>query len=560
MANTYIHTLPDSSETLDAAAYTILDSKNIFNEYITSKLSLSALSDFVNGEYILTEEHLATKRATSWVNSNSSNLKIESLNLFVTGTDIDFNTISVLDDRNATSYILIKNANTNNLVKTEIVFQNSLTSSNFKFGTLGQNYNSNNWTIGESKNDAYIYGEEKTLIIGTQGSDKDLILFTGGPFIGNERIVAKGDGSGRVGINITNPNATLTVNGNISSNGSIFSQHGNSTQWNNAYSYSFLNSSKNEQSTNLIQSISSNLVFRTGSLITGTLNTTQTLTGAFQIDDFITRRYVDAVVLQSNISGNFIPALYYTKAETDDILIQPYSVYSHVNLNSAIDLESRTFINTNSSIFLNLNTNINQTSGRWESVYSYVNQASAQEEDQTEVTNFIISNSSNLLQVNSFVNNNSSSLNDLYTFTSNNSSLELEVRTYVNSNSSQINQNNNLVSNNSPLWSESYTVNQTYSTANINTTTIVNTNSANWTNSYTTYAGNSGTYTTYQYVNNGFLPLSGGKVTGNLFAGSLGIGNSVSIGGTLGTLSRRIEIFDINGSSIGFIPVYGSIT
>ena len=560
MANTYIHTLPDSSEILDAAAYTILDSKNIYNEYITSKLSLSALSDFVNDEYILTDEHLSTKRATSWVNSNSSNLKIDSLNLFVTGIDTDFNTINISDNRNATSHILIKNTNINNLAKTEIVFQNSLTSSNLKIGILGQNYNQNLWTIGEGKNDGYLYGEEKTLIIGTNGNDKDLILFTGGPFVGNERIVAKGDGSGRVGINITNPNATLTVNGNISANGSIFSQYGNSIQWNNAYSYSFLNSSKNEQAANTIQSVSSNLVFRTGSLITGTLNTTQTLTGAFQVDDFITRRYVDAVLLQSTISGNFIPSLYYTKAEIDDTLIRPFSVYSYVNANSALDLQSRTFVNTNSSMFLNLNTTINQTSGKWESVYSYVNQSSAQEEDQTEVTNFIISNSSNLLQVNSFVNNNSASLNDLYSFTSTNSSLNLEVRTYVNSNSSQINQNNTLISNNSPLWSQSYTVAQTYSAANINTTTVVNSNSANWTNSYTSYAGNSGTYTTYQYVNNGFLPLSGGNVSGRLFAGSLGIGNTVTVAGTLGTLSRKIEIFDINGSSLGFIPVYGSIT
>jgi hypothetical protein len=38
MANTYIHTLPDSLESLDPASYTILDTKNIYDEYTTSKL------------------------------------------------------------------------------------------------------------------------------------------------------------------------------------------------------------------------------------------------------------------------------------------------------------------------------------------------------------------------------------------------------------------------------------------------------------------------------------------------------------------------------------------
>lgn len=560
MANTYIHTLPDSSEILDAAAYTLLDSKNIYNEYITSKLSLSALSDFVNNEYILTNEHLSTKRATSWVNSNSSNLNINSLFINNSSLTQNINPLHIFDNRQGLSNFLFENVGQQNLSKTEIVLKNSLSASTFKIGTLGSNYNDTNWTIGEGKNDAYILTENKNLLIGSQGFEKDLILFSGGPFSGNERIIAKGDGSGRVGINTLNPNTTLSVNGILSTNNIIYSENNNSLNWNQAYSYVLNNSSKNIASTSLVQSISSDLVFRTGATMIGTLFTTQTLTAAFSIDEFVSRRYVDAVLLESTVSGNFIPSLYYTKTQIDDTLIRPFSVYSYVNSNSALDRESKTFVNTNSSIFLNLNTNINQTSGKWESVYSYVNQSSAQEEDQTEVTNFIISNSSNLLQVNSFVNNNSASLNDLYSFTSSNSSLNLEVRTYVNSNSSQINQNNTLISNNSLLWSQAYTVAQTYSSANINTTTVVNSNSANWTNSYTSYAGNSGTYTTYQYVNNGFLPLSGGNVSGRLFAGSLGIGNTVSVAGTLGTLSRKIEIFDINGSSLGFIPVYGSIT
>ena len=560
MANTYIHTLPDSSEILDAAAYTILDSKNIYNEYITSKLSLSALSDFVNNEYILTDEHLSTKKATSWVNSNSSNMNLQSLNINPSGLLVENILLLIEDNRNLNSKVLIKNNNENTNALTEISFQNSLTGENFRIGSLGINYNNISFNINNGKNNNYILSENKHLLIGSTGFNKDICFFTGSPVENNETIYIKGDGSGNVGIKTKTPNVSLTINGNVSTNRLFFDETNNSSQWNNSYNYFVSNSAKNNSSTSLLETISSIIVLKTGATLLGSLYTTQTLTGAFASDELVSRRYVDAVALESTISGNFVPFLYYTKIQIDDALIRPYSVYSYVNANSALDLQSRTFVNTNSSMFLNLNTTINQTSGKWESVYSYVNQSSAQEEDQTEVTNFIISNSSNLLQVNSFVFSNSASLNDLYSFTSTNSSLNLEVRTYVNSNSSQINQNNTLISNNSPLWSQSYTVAQTYSAANINTTTVVNSNSANWTNSYTSYAGNSGTYTTYQYVNNGFLPLSGGNVSGRLFAGSLGIGNTVSVAGTLGTLSRKIEIFDINGSSLGFIPVYGSIT
>lgn len=560
MANTYIHTLPDSLQILDPAGYTIFDSKNQFDEYVTSRLSLSSLSDFVNGEYILTDEHLATKRATSWVNSNSSILNVNTLVINNSSAIDNINPLHIIDNRQGTSNILFENIGEQNLSKNEIVLRNSLSSNTFKIGTLGSNYNDNSWTIGERKNDAYILSENKNLLIGSQGFNRDLILFSGGPFTGNERIVIKGDGSGRIGINELNPNTTFSVNGILSTNNIIFSQNTNSLNWNQAYSYVLNNSSKNVASTALVETISSNLVFRTGATMTGTLFTTQTLTAAFGLDEFISRRYVDAVLLQATVSGNFVPALYYTKTEIESSLENPRSVYSFVNANSSLDLASRTFINSNSSTFLNLNTNVNQNSGKWESVYALVNQTSAAEEDQTEVTNFVILNSSRALEVQTYVNNTSGNINDLYSTSVVNSSLNLEARTFVVSNSAAINSNITLTNNNASLWSEGYTSAQTYSAQNINTNTLVNNNSANWNQSYTLYSNNSGTYATYQYVDNGFLPLSGGNVSGRLFAGSLGIGNTVSVAGTLGTLSRRVEIFDINGSSLGFIPVYGSIT
>jgi hypothetical protein len=49
---------------------------------------------------------------------------------------------------------------------------------------------------------------------------------------------------------------------------------------------------------------------------------------------------------------------------------------------------------------------------------------------------------------------------------------------------------------------------------------------------------------------------TGGKM---LTTGGLGVGNSV-VATTPGTVTRKIEVFDANGASLGFVPVYNAIT
>jgi Head domain of trimeric autotransporter adhesin len=50
------------------------------------------------------------------------------------------------------------------------------------------------------------------------------------------------------------------------------------------------------------------------------------------------------------------------------------------------------------------------------------------------------------------------------------------------------------------------------------------------------------------------------SVTGTRFsAQSLGVGNSVAAT-ALGTLSRKMEVFNAAGTSIGFVPIYTTIT
>ena len=62
-------------------------------------------------------------------------------------------------------------------------------------------------------------------------------------------------------------------------------------------------------------------LLKTGGVVTGAITTTQTNTAAFTLNEFISRRYVDAMALATTISGNFVPSLYYNKIETDAKLL-----------------------------------------------------------------------------------------------------------------------------------------------------------------------------------------------------------------------------------------------
>jgi hypothetical protein len=122
----------------------------------------------------------------------------------------------------------------------------------------------------------------------------------------------------------------------------------------------------------------------------------------------------------------------------------------------------------------------------------------------------------------------------------------LSATTYVENNSANIQGISNVVN--------------SFSSNSINVNTFVNSNSSNIQSVYTHYNSQSANFATRNYVNGGFLPLSGGDVIGELFATQYGVGNTVIVDGTLGTVVRKMQIFDINGASIGFIPIYNSIT
>lgn len=69
-----------------------------------------------------------------------------------------------------------------------------------------------------------------------------------------------------------------------------------------------------------INSLSDNYwLLKAGDQVTGALTTTKALTTQFtNSEEFVSKRYADALALQAQVSGNFVPALYFTKTESDD--------------------------------------------------------------------------------------------------------------------------------------------------------------------------------------------------------------------------------------------------
>ena len=113
---------------------------------------------------------------------------------------------------------------------------------------------------------------------------------------------------------------------NISSagwNSAYTSVNQNSGNWTGLTTYSTVNSLSNNWNTayslassayTSFNSLSSGTwVLKAGDQMTGALTTTRTNTASFGLDEFVTKRYADALATASQISGNFVPSLYYTK-------------------------------------------------------------------------------------------------------------------------------------------------------------------------------------------------------------------------------------------------------
>ncbi|NDA63047.1 MAG: hypothetical protein EBX50_13560, partial [Chitinophagia bacterium] len=82
-----------------------------------------------------------------------------------------------------------------------------------------------------------------------------------------------------------------------------------SNNWNTGYNLA------NSAYTSLSTLSSGYWLLKTGDQLTGALTTTRTVTANFTLDELVSKRYVDAMAAATQISGNFVPSLYYTKAD-----------------------------------------------------------------------------------------------------------------------------------------------------------------------------------------------------------------------------------------------------
>lgn len=589
-ARTYIHSLPDAPLILDPAAHTVLDSKNELGEYLTSKISLCSLADFTILSYTYTDFFKESEEANTWVNLNSSNMKMDMLYAGSSSLNVTTTPLCAYANSNYPVSILVNNYNPEQNASSEITFKNDTISNRLAVGIQSSNYFNPIWTIG-SPGDSYIYTRDSNLQIGTRDQN-DLLFYTGGGFVGSERLIIKGDGTGFVGINTKNPRTSLTVNGTISTNNIIIDDNNNSDFWFQGVQYVKTNSAIQLDLKNTFQSISSQLLLKTGGIISGPIITTKTNANAFLTNELVSKRYVDALALETSVSGNFIPSLYYSKTETDDFLVNPNQAYTYIEKSSSSDLQSKNFVFANSSSFVNINNLFYTLSSNWNSVYSNINQNSSNELNQNEASSFVFLNSASLINTRTRVNGNyldwnsvysytknaSSNLNSSYTYLNNISSNELQVRSFINNNSSSFIDLRTTTWQTSSRWLAGYTYTRDFSAKIQETNTHVqetssiidnfieqtNNSSYNWNSVYSNVNAYSSTYVSNAYLNSKFLPNSGGNITGNLkvsgvfYADTFGVGNFQSAN-TLGTLIGKIQLFNSNNTSIGFLPIYDNI-
>lgn len=590
-ARTYIHSLPDSPIVIKPDSYTLIDFKNELGEYLTNKISLCSIAEFVILAYTYTEFFDDSIETNSWVNSNSSVLSIGTINV---GSS-SYNTITVplcvYGNTNSPFSLVVNNSNASNNAHGEIKFENDTISNYLGVGIHSSNYSNPTWTIGQP-GDAVIYTRDANLQIGTRDGN-DITFYTNGAFIGNERFVIKGDGSGYVGINTKNPKTELTVQGSISTNNIIIDSNNNSSTWKDSTSYVQTRSASHIDSLNFIQSISSQLLLKSGGVINGPIITTKTSIPSFLTNELVSKRYVDSKVFETTVSGNFIPSLYYTQTEVDDFLVPPSSVYSYVNENSSYELEVRNLIQSNSSLILQTDIVVSTLSSNWDSVYSYINTSSSYEQDQTTAYLYVLSTSATLLDgynfsnttsarfidSNTILNGYSGTWEESYSYVFTKSAVETQVNNFVTSNSATILNVNTSTTQLSSRFYSAYTYTKEYSSINQETNTYVqntsgyldlaldnlDTNSIKWNSVYTTTSQSSATYANKTFSDSKYFTNSGGLITGkttisgHFYPDTFGVGNMQSAS-TLGTVIGKIEIFSSNKTSVGFIPVYDNIT
>jgi len=176
--------------------------------------------------------------AYTWVNGNSANAQHTTLTLTNTALTASINQplLSIYGAASASSFLQIQNTANTLSASTDVSIYNNL-GNYLDLGINSSSYNGNAYYGGSftitGSGDGYLYNTTNNLILGTTSTvanNSNVIIFAGGSLSGtavqggNE--VARFLSGGNVGIGTSTPNRQLTVVGDISATGNVYSVAG----------------------------------------------------------------------------------------------------------------------------------------------------------------------------------------------------------------------------------------------------------------------------------------------------------------------------------------------
>lgn len=132
------------------------------------------------------------------------------------GTTTSYNVISGKGSINNYLQLNIQNRSSGNSASSDVVASNNAATETTNFIDIGINssgYSNNTYPVLDGANNAYLYSTGNDFVIGNGTASKDLILFTGGLALTNERWHISG--AGLTGIGNTAPSEKLQVEGNV---------------------------------------------------------------------------------------------------------------------------------------------------------------------------------------------------------------------------------------------------------------------------------------------------------------------------------------------------------
>jgi hypothetical protein len=393
-----------------------------------------------------------------------------------------------------------------------------------------------------------------------------------------------------VGINTQFPNVEFTVNGEISSNKVIYDEVGNSTMWNSGFTsvskasanwdsvYSSVkNTSSNWDSTfTSVKNTSANW----DSVYTSVKNTSANWDSVYSTYNKNSADYTKYEYVNNNflpLSGGTVTGI--TQFNNNVTIWGVLSatggtffsntIYSTTSAISVVHVGSGPALYVGSigtgdiASFYDLDQNIEMLHiGGHDGAYPHVGIKTSTPNVDFTVNGEISSN--NIIYDRD---GNSTQWNSGFTSINKVSANWDSVYTSVKDTSANWDSTFTSVKNTSANWDSVYSsVKDTSANWDSVYSSVLNT-SGNWDSVYTTYNKNSSEYTKYEYVNNSFLPLSGGTVTGpvvmlsSLQAGSGNLTlnvkqNEVTV---YGTISSNSVVYANNGNSNLWNSVYTSV-